>query len=382
VPAAATSVAFTAAALFILTMFLKSAEVTEQHLRQSRTPHAVKVTAESKSGTLMERVPLVLTVSSAQGETLYTESFPSKTTVVMQEKPVDLNGDGYLEVVFALNAGENPATWGRVFVYSFDEAFLTRERDRPLMMPPYNSYHQLQYSDFPTSWSGSSFIDKLVVADLAQNGQQKIALIWRDSLYAGSAVTVLSLPGKVEDGLVREAEYIHPGNIRSLQIVSAGGQKKILIAGVNNAMRGTQLPFAQADLYYPFVALLDPHQILGEAPPYGQNEQKGSQEWYGYFTPSSFWLSEPIVADVDADGREEILVRVVHVGPTLPTAPNITPYTTFYLDPNGGLIKEEVGDFPPATRATYHLYDSSKIWWLGKEEYERRYAQAQRQMRR
>jgi len=361
VPAAATSVAFAAAALFLLTMFFKTAEVNEQQLRRARTPHAVKVTAESKPGTSLERIPSVLTISNAQGDVLYTESFPANTGLVVHEKPVDLNGDGYLEVVFALGSRENPATTGRVFVYSFDEAFLTGQRDRPLMAPPFNTYHQLQYSYFPTPWSGSSVVDKLIVDDLLQNGEQKIVLIWRDVLYAGSALTVLSLPGKIEDGLVREAEYIHPGHIRHLEVVPIGEQKKILIAGMNNALRGTQLPFGQPDLYYSFIALLDPHQIWGEAPPYLQNEQgKGSQEWYGYFTPTGFRLGAPRLVDIDADGQEEILVEVVYQSDHLPSL-GANPYTTFYLDPTGRLIKEELGDFPPPKRATYHLYDSRKI---------------------
>jgi len=375
---AATSVAFAAAALFLLTMFFKTAEVNEQQLRRARTPHVVKVTAESKPGTSLERIPSVLTISNAQGDVLYTESFPANTGLVVHEKPVDLNGDGYLEVVFALGSRENPATTGRVFVYSFDEAFLTGQRDRPLMAPPYNTYHQLEYSYFPTAWSGSSFVDKLIVDDLWQNGGQKIVLIWRDVLYAGSALTVLSLPGKIEEGLVREAEYIHPGHIRHLEVVPIGEQKKILIAGMNNALRGTQLPFGQPDLYYSFIALLDPHQIWGEAPPYLQNEQgKGSQEWYGYFTPTGFRLGAPRLVDIDADGQEEILVEVVYQSDHVPSL-GANPYTTFYLDPTGRLIKEELGDFPPPKRATYHLYDSSQVWWLGREEYERRYAASRR----
>jgi hypothetical protein len=255
--------------------------------------------------------------------------------------------------------------------YSFDDAFLTGARDRPLAAPPFNTYHQLPYSYFSPPWSGSSWIDKLVVDDLEPTGPPKIVLIWRDVLYAGSALTVLSLPGPVDAGLAREAEYIHPGYIEDLQIPSIRGQKKILLAGVNNALRGTQLPFGRVDLYYPFIALLDPQQIWGEAPPYLQNEPgRGSQEWYGYFTPTEFRLRAPRLVDMDADGREEILVEAAYQL----TSPR--PYTTFYLDLHGQFIKEERGDFPPPKQVTYHLYDSRQIWWLGKEEYERRYKQA------
>jgi hypothetical protein len=382
-PATAASVAFAAGVIFLLTIAFKIDGVNEQQLRRARTPYAVKVSAEATPYTRAERIPSVLTISNAQGEALYTETFPAQTGVVVHEKPVDLNGDGYLEIVFALNSRENPVITGRVHVYSFDEAFLTRKRDRPLAAPPFNSYHQLSYSYFPTPWSGQSIVEKLTVDDLWQNGQPKIALIWRDVLYAGSALTVLSLPGTVEDGLVREAEYAHPGYIQHLQVVSEGERKMILIAGLNDALRGTQLPFGQSDQYYPFIALFDPHQVWGEAPPYLQNERgKGSHEWYGYFTPTEFILRfSPRVVDFDANGQQGILVEVTQWGLPLPPGKPL-PYTAFYLDLSGKLIKEVPGDFPPPKRAMYHLYDSSQVWWLGKDEYERRYAAARRQEKR
>lgn len=370
VPAVATSAAFAAGVIFLLSTFLKAPDVKEQQLRRARTPYLVQV-SEPKPGT-----PSVLTISNAAGGVIYTEAFPAGTGIAAYEKPVDLNGDGDLEVVFALNHQHSQAVTGRIFVYSFDEAFLTGRRDRPLMAPPFNTYHQLHYSYFPTPWSGSSWVDKLVVDDLKQNGQPRIVLIWRDTLYAGSALTVLRLPGKVEQGLVREAEYMNPGHIYQLMVVTIGGQKKIVIAGLNDALRGTQLPFGQADQYYPFIALLDPREIWGEAPPYLQNEQgKGSHKWYGYFTPTGFSVGMPWLVDIDADGKEDILVRV---NSPVPHPRAVLRYTTFYLDLAGRLIKEELGDFPPPKKVTYHLYDSSQVWWLGKDEYERRYKLARR----
>jgi hypothetical protein len=351
-------------------MFLKTPDLKEQQLRRSRTPYLVQV-SEHKPGS-----PSVLTISNVAGSAIYTEAFPAGTEIIAYEKPVDLNGDGDLEVVFALNHQDNQAITGRIFAYSFDEAFLTGQRDRPLMAPPFNTYHQLQYSYFPTPWSGSSWVDKLVVDDLKQNGQPRIVLIWRDILYAGSALTVLRLPGKVQQGLVREAEYINPGHIYQLMVVTIRGQKKIVIAGLSDALRGTQLPFGQADRYYPFIALLDPREIWGEAPPYLQNEQgKGSHEWYGYFTPMEFSVGMLRLVDIDGDGKEDILVRVNSSAPH-PRAGVL--YTTFYLDLDGRLIKEELGDFPPPKKVTYHLYDSGQVWWLGKDEYERRYEAARR----
>jgi hypothetical protein len=70
------------------------------------------------------------------------------------------------------------------------------------------------------------------------------------------------------------------------------------------------------------------------------------------------------------------LVEVTHLFSPLPSPGPKARYTTFYLDSAGRLIKEELGDFPPPKKVTYHLYDSRKIWWLGKEEYERRYEHA------
>jgi len=162
--------------------------------------------------------------------------------------------------------------------------------------------------------------------------------------------------------------------------VPIGDQKKILIAGVNNALRGTQLPFGQPDVYYAFIALLDPHQIWGEAPPYLQNEQgKGSQDWYGYFTPTQFRLRWPRLVTTNPDQRPEILAELAYLGSGSPPMRD-QPYTTVYLDASGQFIREEIGDFPPPKNVTYHLYDSSQVWWLGQDEYQRRYEQARKQI--
>lgn len=311
--------------------------------------------------------PDTLIVKNAKDQEIFRQPFYND--VRYWPKLVDLNGDGYLDMVIGMGGGENA---GKIFVYSFDADFLSGKRKEPLISPAYETYRELQFSYYSAQWSGQSVVLSLVVDDLFHDGRPRILATWTDRDYAGSALDVLRMPGKTEEGLVREAEYIHPGRA-DIQVVTIDRQKKILFYGVNNALRGTQLPF-EAHKYYHVIGLLDPRHIWGEAPPYLPTDvKKGSQEWYGFVEPIGVSIDgrSITIRDIDGDGRDDILMS------GLMELDGGRKYSAaFLLDPDSGSLKAPTFRLgtPESISMGYRLYDPHELWWLGREEYDRRSA--------
>ena len=141
------------------------------------------------------------------------------------------------------------------------------------------------------------------------------------------------------------SNYWHPGHLRSVFVVSFNNEKKIIIFGVNNYLK---YYYNYNSSYFLGLALLDPNNISGYAPPYWGDKLRGTQEWYAYFTPPlpQVLTSNIQFTDVDYDDKKEIAVW--------------TDYGyIFYLNESGIPIYISTRD-NAGNRPTYHLFEGIK----------------------
>lgn len=56
------------------------------------------------------------------------------------------------------------------------------------------------------------------------------------------------------------------------------------------------------------VFMLDPKDIRGQAPPYRNNLERGSQVWYGALLPPSQTIKNLAIIDYDSNGLRDIAI--------------------------------------------------------------------------
>lgn len=230
-------------------------------------------------------------------------------TKVQKVKYVDINKDGYLEVIAGtIESGKNSSGkpgWLYIYDYTGNKLFAQ------------DMWKSSIY------WGGSKPKGNIVdldVNDINNDGIQEVVILVQDIYWYAARLSVLQINGS---SLVEVGEYWNPGLLRNFYMADVNNDKimEIVCVGENNDLQN-EFGFTGNV----FVAILfEGNKISGEAPPEYGNEAKGSQVWFAYLLPPSAWITEVDFDDFNNDSMAEIQVT-------------FSDSCSYYLDYNGNVV--------------------------------------------
>lgn len=222
-------------------------------------------------------------VVDAAGITIWGHT--AKGTIAHAEL-ADLDGDGHAEVIVGVGSGGDDA--GKILVYGGDG----KQRWTAGTTAPFN---------YDSGRSGKLAVLTFTTGDLFLNGQREVVSLSLDSQgWYPSRLCVFDSGGSLV------ASYWHPGHLHQV-VVGAETEHaapQIIVSGVNNDLRAA----LHLDGYIKTVFLLDPRNVIGEAPPYLGKLRRGSELWYGVLLPATDVVERLEIVDRDQDGKNEISV--------------------------------------------------------------------------
>jgi hypothetical protein len=204
---------------------------------------------------------------------------------IARARVVDLNGDGSPEVIVGVGSGGTDT--GKVLAFDCKgDSFWTSTTTAPFN---YDGGHSDRMS-----------VVELAIADLFGSGRQQVVSLSIDSqAWFQSRLCIFDSDGGVL------SSYWHPGHLHKVVIGSEQPEapKRIIVAGVNNNLRAAFAGKGEVSVVF----MLDPHNVQGEAPPYGGRSGPGTELWYGVILPRGPEIVLLDVLDHDDDGRNEII---------------------------------------------------------------------------
>ena len=139
------------------------------------------------------------------------------------------------------------------------------------------------------------------IVDLTSDGNKELVVISDDIYWYASKLSVIEYSNS---NFNIKQEYWNPGLLYTLDItdLEKDGILEIIVTGVNNDLQ----VFKNLGGNVIIVFLLEGDNILGQAPPWLGNANKGSEAWYGYVMPRDTSISTVYFEDADKDGVVDI----------------------------------------------------------------------------